>query len=352
MKKLLLLFISSIAFTSQAQQELFFTEDCQALTIGNVASDLTGTTAGQGNWYTFTATNAVPAGTNSDYQVVNDAASSSQVFQVSGSSGATGSRYLSQDISANWTNRVSGNDIVQLEYDFYTGSGVTTSMNTFRTYIYNSDGTAVAGYLYNPATLTLSGWAYYDNTATVGGVVGYYTFNLISGGLVLTADTWYKLGVAYDYNTGDIKWKDDAGNFYTGVTAAIAGVDITEFDFAVSSGSVTGGAQNTASNNFLVDNIKVTSDSVESLLGIDTNSASATKFLVYPNPTKNVVNITNSSSQISTIEITDLNGRVVKQNNFSNTTDAQINISDLSTGVYMMKIISDNGTTTKKIIKE
>ncbi|MEO0038798.1 MAG: hypothetical protein RIQ59_2009 [Bacteroidota bacterium] len=349
MKKLLLLFISALAFNAQAQDQ-FFNSDCESYTIGNISTDLTATTAGQGGWYTYTPTTAVPAGTLSDYQVVNNTVSNSKVLQVSGSSGSAGSRYLSQDISSAWTNRTSGNDIVQVEYDFFTGSGVTTSKNSFRTYIYNFDGaatTAVAGFYYDPATLKLSGWAYYDNTATAGGVVGYYTFNLISGGLTLSANTWYRIGVAYDYNTGDITWKDANGLFYTGVTSASMGVDIIECDFAVSAGTA-----NTVANQFQVDNVNISAVAVEDLLGTNTNSFATKEFSVFPNPAKDFVNVSSTSSSINSIEISDLNGRVVKTVNAIDAANAQVNIADLSTGVYMMKIASDKGTTTKKVIKE
>lgn len=349
MKKLLLLFISTLAFNVQAQDQ-FFNSDCESYTIGDISADLTGATAGQGGWYTYTPTTAVPAGTLSDYQVVNNSVSNSKVLQISGSSGAAGSRYLSQDISTAWTGRTSGNDIVQLEYDFFTGSGVTTSKNTFRTYIYNNDGAAViavAGFFFDPATLTLSGWAYYDNTATAGGVVGYYTFNLVSGGLVLDPNTWYRVGVAYDYNTGDITWKDANGLFYGGVTAASIGLDIVEVDFAVSTATA-----NTVSNQFLVDNVSVSAVATENLLGTSTNILSVKDFSVFPNPTKDIVNVSNTSASINSIEVTDLNGRVVKTVNAIDASNTQVNISDLSSGVYMMKIVSDQGTTTKKVIKE
>ncbi len=345
MKKLLLLFISSLAFNANAQDP-FFSTDCESYTIGNISTDLTGATAGQGNWYTYTPTTAVPAGTLSDYQVVNNTVSNSKVLQITGSSGAAGSRFLSQDLASSWTNRTPGNDIIQVEYDFFTGSGVTSSKNTFRTYIYNYDGTnliAVAGYYFDPATLKLSGWAYYDNAGTAG----YYTFNLITGGLTLSADTWYRIGVAYDYNTGAVTWKDANGLFYGGVTAASTGVDISEVDFAVSAGTA-----NTVANNFLVDNVTVTAVATENLLATNANVLSVNDFSVFPNPTKDIVNVSNTSSSINSIEITDLNGRVVKTVNAIDASNAQVNISDLSTGVYMMKIVSDKGTTTKKVIKE
>jgi hypothetical protein len=350
MKKLLLLFVASLAFTTQAQDS-FFSTDCESYTLGNISTDLTATTAGQGGWYTYTPSTASPAGTLSDFQVVSNTVSNSKAIQITGTSGPSGTRFLYQDIASAWTNRTTGNDVIQVEYDFFSGSGVTTSKNTFRTYIYNYDGTnliAVAGYFFDPATLKLSGWAYYDNAGTPG----YYTFNLITGGLILTANTWYRIGVAYDYNTGAVTWKDENGLFYGGVTAASTGVDLTEVDFAVASGSVTGGVQNAAANQFLIDNVSISAVATENLLGTNTNVLSLNDFSVFPNPTKDIVNVSNSSASINSIEVTDLNGRVVKTVNAIDASNSQLNISDLSSGVYMMKIVSDQGTTTKKVVKE
>lgn len=88
-----------------------------------------------------------------------------------------------------------------------------------------------------------------------------------------------------------------------------------------------------------------------SLQNLSTNDFSATKLLVYPNPSKDIVNISNSlNTVVNTIEIADLNGRIVKSQNI-NANNGQVSISDLSSGVYMMKITSDKGTATKKIIK-
>ena len=64
-----------------------------------------------------------------------------------------------------------------------------------------------------------------------------------------------------------------------------------------------------------------------------------------------MTNVSNTSSSINSIEITDLNGRVVKTVNAIDASNAQVNISDLSSGVYMMNITSDKGSVTKKIIK-
>jgi hypothetical protein len=87
------------------------------------------------------------------------------------------------------------------------------------------------------------------------------------------------------------------------------------------------------------------------LLG--TASFSNTTFTVYPNPARDLVTIEGlNDSNIVSYKITDLNGRTVRSNVAINATTAQINISDLQSGVYMMTVNSDNGSAVKKIIKK
>lgn len=366
MKKLLLL-LFLCAFNGIFAQDIAFTEDCTALTVGNLGTDPTGVTAGQNGWLTAGSTGASPATANANFQVVNVGGANGNVIQITGSSTATTttqsqSRWANQELSNSWSNRTSGNDVVEIEFDLFSGAP-TTSLSTFRNYILDANGIAVAGfwfapgpYTYTPTggtattvTKTLRGWAYYDNAGTPG----YYTFKL--GGtsttpadLILTDNTWYRIGVAYDYNTGAITWKEATGLFYTGIsTGPDAGSDITEARFQVSSA-----VGNTLGANVQFDNISIKYDALENLLGTKSNSLVANKLVVYPNPSKDLLNVTYDGSTLSSIEMTDLNGRVVKTVTVSDTSNTQINISDLSVGVYMMKIVSDKGTTTKKVIKE
>jgi len=85
---------------------------------------------------------------------------------------------------------------------------------------------------------------------------------------------------------------------------------------------------------------------------LSTNQFLSSKFDVNPNPAKDIVNITNGENiSVNGVSFTDLNGRVVKSLSFDKISNVQVNVSDLSTGVYMMNIFSDKGTATKKIIK-
>ena len=74
---------------------------------------------------------------------------------------------------------------------------------------------------------------------------------------------------------------------------------------------------------------------------------------IYPNPTKDVVNlvvsISTSSMPDATILITDIIGNTVKQVSGINN-QVSINVADLSEGVYNVSIVSNAGVANKKIV--
>src|SRR5690606_31080327 len=77
----------------------------------------------------------------------------------------------------------------------------------------------------------------------------------------------------------------------------------------------------------------------------------ASNFSVYPNPATNVINVSNSADVISDVTITDLNGRTVKQVTVR-ANDAQIYITYLAQGVYILNDTSNRKSFTKKIVKQ
>jgi len=81
-----------------------------------------------------------------------------------------------------------------------------------------------------------------------------------------------------------------------------------------------------------------------------TESFFTQNFAVSPNPASEVINISKVSSiAITSTQITDINGRVVKT---INNEVSQINVSDLNAGVYFLKINTAQGSGTTKIIKK
>nr|WP_290469455.1 T9SS type A sorting domain-containing protein [Lacinutrix sp. MedPE-SW] len=71
---------------------------------------------------------------------------------------------------------------------------------------------------------------------------------------------------------------------------------------------------------------------------------------MYPNPVQgNLLTIENK--QNTTYEIYNVLGKKVLKGNIT-PSDNKVNVSNLSKGVYILKLQSKNGTVTKKLIKE
>ena len=90
---------------------------------------------------------------------------------------------------------------------------------------------------------------------------------------------------------------------------------------------------------------------MEGTLGISENEFSA-GINIYPNPATDVFNIAADASidtSDATLEMYDIQGRLVK--NFDAFTN-QINVSDLSAGIYILNIKKDETVATKKLIVE
>ena len=77
----------------------------------------------------------------------------------------------------------------------------------------------------------------------------------------------------------------------------------------------------------------------------------STNFKIYPNPTKNIVNIDVLNLDNALVEVYDINGRQLFTQKLNNTTN-NVNIENLAAGVYMFKVTSNQGTATSKVIKQ
>jgi hypothetical protein len=72
---------------------------------------------------------------------------------------------------------------------------------------------------------------------------------------------------------------------------------------------------------------------------------------IYPNPTSNSVNIV-SPKEIKQLQLISITGKILK-NTYPNETSTQIDLSNLSSGIYFVKIIlNDNSIVTKKVTKQ
>lgn len=111
--------------------------------------------------------------------------------------------------------------------------------------------------------------------------------------------------------------------------------------FKLTSSDNTGGYMNTPAF-FAVDN--VVEDAIVSVAEGKLN-----KFSLYPNPSSNVINISNTISN-QEILITNIHGQAVKSI-ISSENMTSINIADLPKGSYLLTVLSTEGKITKKFQK-
>lgn len=74
---------------------------------------------------------------------------------------------------------------------------------------------------------------------------------------------------------------------------------------------------------------------------------------IYPNPSSAIFNIYHDNIVIKKIEVYDLTGKTIVSQNYNNNSNlTQLNLSNISEGVYFVKISSENSNIVKRIIKK
>jgi Secretion system C-terminal sorting domain len=345
MKKLLLMSAVLAAFYGNAQ--ILQTDDFNSLTLGNVAGSISGTVTGQGGYYLSASNGAAPTTSNnaaaSLCQIVSTA-NGSKGLSLSGLNGDKGGVFVWKDgLDTAWAARTSGNNIIEVEVDIYLGAR-STAINLNGMAIYESTfSNALTGFLVNTSTGELNIFVY---STPSGNPVGNYFYPLAAApGIVLPENAFSRIGISYDKTTNIAKIKAP-GLPATGATinSSAGSVNPVEVDFA----SLVGAPANTASGNLIFDNLIVRASSTDTLLS--NNSFDLTNNIkMYPNPAKDVLNIDRAGLDLTSVTIADLNGRTVKE--VKNNVET-ISISDLSSGIYMVTINTENGKKVEKLIVE
>jgi hypothetical protein len=356
MKKLLL--TAFIAFTFTASAQVLQSDNFDAYTVGNVGTMTDGTVEGQGGWLQFVGTGSDNTD-NNNFQIIAGTGTDKD-FKITGSSIAGGTRFMWKDglVSA-WENRVVGNDIIEVEFDYYTG-GTTTSLNDFRVYIYSDEATpkVLAG-IGVSKNLVVSGTSFKNVvrgfchwTSTPG--TGTYSIGLGASATepaTLPEDTTVRLGFSFNKTTAEVIWRSNAGldasfSGNANFPMVTAGINPGEVNFLG-----VAGTGNTVASSAEYDNFVVKASATDQLLSAE-NSFATANFSVFPNPATDVVNVNAGNLVINSIQVTDLNGRVINTINVNASSTAQVNISELMTGIYFLTVNTDQGVGTSKIVKK
>ena len=86
---------------------------------------------------------------------------------------------------------------------------------------------------------------------------------------------------------------------------------------------------------------------IQNTLGLQENDF-INNISVYPNPVKDILNF-KTEHNISKVEVYDIAGRILSSNSVS---ENKIDLSELKTGNYILKLYTEKGIMNTKIIKE
>jgi MYXO-CTERM domain-containing protein len=234
-------------------------------TLGALTSDATGSTAGQGGWYTFTS----GLGGAANWNIVNDPAAGGtrgQVLATTAGTTATGNnstRFAWTDDVAN-ASRPASETFITTTYDFYVG-GSATSTNRYGAYMYDASGSKI---LAGATVQNNTGQLYVVGNYNNAGSIGNFAFSTGTSG-ILARNTWVSLIVTFDMVTGRFQagYSTNGGASYNVffVDGAAAGTAVAELDLI---GSVNAGTAAQGATTGYYDNIQVTSSPAPGALAL------------------------------------------------------------------------------------
>lgn len=210
----------------------------------------------------------------------------------------------------------------------------TTTMNAFYNYAFHY-GTAASGngFLFKSAQSSFFAGAGGNNT-----VASSHSNN-----------TWYHYVCTYDGTTSKI-YKD--GVLISSVAAAwntvnnsdIFRLGLTEYG---STGYFSGAIDDLKIYNYVLTPTDVSSLYASNSLSVGDFSKNGLQVDLYPNPVRDFLNV-ESETELKLLEIYNLLGQKVQTSS-----QKQVNVSDLASGIYMVKIQDENNAVvTKKMVKQ
>lgn len=330
MKKTTFLVIIALLLFNTVNAQVLYDEDFDNFQLGNLSTDLTGQTSGQGGWYVTSQTNNIKA------EIINEAGRGKVIgFGWSNSQPSFISVKISlKDISSLWNSRLSSNNIFKMEYELYIKKIDLQS----------------ADFLFGVSTFDMPG-KYLSQTYSkiINKILVLGGSGLLNGFNVPYNYTWVKVEVFHDYNTFQTYYHIPALKFL--LTQSMLNKTLPESTID----TITMGLSlhNFTYSNSLVkiDNLKLSAISTLPNF-LNTNSYISRKFNLYPNPATNIVNITNSENiVVKQVEIYDLAGKLINTQHFNNETEIQLNVETLTDGTYLLHLHTNNGVAVKKLIK-
>lgn len=138
-------------------------------------------------------------------------------------------------------------------------------------------------------------------------------------------------------------YQDGQGNWYSGSTGQPIAGATNQIFYPTASGIY----YFVVNNNGCFNQSQYINYTLLSISELDNKS----DFNIYPNPTNSIIYIEAPKNNVSKLEIFDLQGRLLKTIN-ENKEKYQIDISNFTSATYLLKITTDKGSQSVKIIKK
>ncbi|MCX8523750.1 T9SS type A sorting domain-containing protein [Chryseobacterium formosus] len=168
------------------------------------------------------------------------------------------------------------------------------------------------------------------------GVLSYRNATGFVDGPVLTENQWYNLKIVIKQSTNTLQYFLNGTQIFSGTLGTNKNVQVIDFvydDFG---------------SGFRADNIQINNLAV--LLTAEVGKKESIE--IYPNPTAEKLNI-ETDGNINSIAIFDAKGGLIKNFQEGGISNGKIlNVSDLVTGVYMIKVKTSTSEFNKKFIKK
>ena len=357
-----LLIAAGFLLTQLCSAQVLFTENFNSYALGELSADPTGVTPGKGGWYVTKGylNNPAPCEIVAEVGRGNVLAIGANINNFT--QGNT-SAIIQKNINTLWNGRTQGNNILKLEYDVYVISSSNATVGGYLRLL-STSGSYPKTTLLNSISNITSGFNGGKHSSVNAYLIASY-YNLPSAqtefinlGVNNTPEylnypynTWVsvQLFVDYKYEAGMVT----EGEIYVYIPALniLKAASFTHNEI-IEVLHLHGGGTGNLPVAVKYDNIKLTALSIlPNYLGAE--SFLASKFNLYPNPTTNIVNITNGENMlVSKIEVYDVAGKLITTENYNNKTEIQLNVENLASGTYLLHLKTNEGTAVKKLVKK
>ncbi len=331
------LFVATLLFATQlTTAQVLYSENFDNLTLGNVGTDFTGATPGQGGWYTYSRADNVPSDAGNNYFKIVSEPNKGKVLQTTALPSIGSNYLLKSGIDNLWNNRNQGNNVLKVTYDFFTGPNSSFSGPNKGFYIVkNSDfNNIVSNYMALLTYVPLNG----------GMNLGPTPFNLPQSQYPkLQPNTWYTLTFYIDYTNQKIYFSIPSLGFI--VVHTSQNQIPTAVSIVLQHSTSTVMASDYKWDNFVISAVNT--------VPLNTKDFVSEKFNLYPNPAKNVVNITNTENiAIEKITVFDVNGKLIDAKIFGKESNVTLDVSNYAAGTYLLHIETTEGIAVKKVVKK